>query len=343
MVDSAVVAVKPSSPSYTMNTMIGFLVGCILTIGFIVLKEFFDVSIRAEEDITRNCTYPILAAVPDLMASSKGGYGQEKRSGQRPGEQGRVAIVGKDVDFAASEAYKLLRTKLQVSFADDKGCRVLGVSSALSGEGKSLTAVNLAYNLSQLDKKVLLIDCDMRRPSLPIKLPIAKTPGLSNFLTGQGELANVFQYCGLKGEEDAFAVIAAGRNPPNPVELLSSERMSRLLKHLRKEYDYVILDLPPIGEVSDALAVAPQLDGVLLVARQDYCDRIAFTSAVRQFEFIGCRILGIVFNCATETSGAYGKYHKKYYKRYEDSYRSAAERTARRNTEPKESRDGTAV
>jgi capsular exopolysaccharide synthesis family protein len=118
--------------------------------------------------------------------------------------------------------------------------------------------------------------------------------------------------------------VAAGRNPPNPVELLSSGRMEKLISRLRDSYDYIILDLPPVGEVSDALAVAKLTDGVLLVVRHNYCNRLALTSTVRQFEFVGARILGIVSNCANENVGAYGKkYYKKYHGRYEGSYARA--------------------
>ena len=129
----------------------------------------------------------------------------------------------------------------------------------------------------------------------------------------------MFQYCGVEGDEQAFHVIAAGQIPPNPVELLSSARMSMMLKQLRGMYDYIILDLPPVGEVSDALAVAKETDGILLVVRQNYCNRVVLKDAVRQFEFVGSKILGVTYNCATESSGSYGKkYYKKYY-----SYSSA--------------------
>ena len=187
-----------------------------------------------------------------------------------------------------------------------------------------MSAVNLSYTLSQLDKKVLLIDCDMRRPSIAEKLGIIKGQGLSSYLSGQIELERLIQKCGIPGEEDAFSVISAGRTPPNPGELLSSERMAGMLNRLRQEYDYVILDFPPVGEVSDAMAVAKQVDGMLLVVRQNYCNRIVLGAAVRQFEFIESRILGIVYNCTSEGGIGYGKgYYKRYYKRkYGRYYRS---------------------
>ena len=325
VVDSSVVSSVPSSPSYTVNTLMGFLIGFVLAAGWIVLQELFNVTIRSEEDIAQVCKHPILAEVPDMAAPSKGGYyyasgnKKKKKSAYATNKQasGQPLLIGSGISFAAAEAYKLLRTKLQFSFTDESGCRVIGVSSALSGEGKSLSAVNLAHTLSQLDKKVILIDCDMRRPTLAEKLKIKSKPGLSNFLTGQSDTEGMIQYCGIKQEEKAFHVIAAGENPPNPIELLSSKRMASVLKGLRKTYDYVILDLPPVGEVSDALAIAKETDGILLVVRQNYCDRLALGDTVRQFAFIDSKILGIVFNCTNEHSG---KYDKGYYKRYHRSY-----------------------
>lgn len=333
VVETAVLPVNPSSPSYPINTVIGALFGFTLIAAIIVLREIFDVTIRDEEDLNQSCKHPILASVPDMTAPSKGGsyYDKNKKGGaySASGQQTRTGLLGKNVSFAASEAYKLLRTKLQFSFADDNNCRVIGISSALSGEGKSLTAINLAYTLSQLNKKVILIDCDMRRPTLAEKLGISKTPGLSSFLSGQCDLNTMLQACNLKGDEESFAVITAGQNPPNPVELLSSARMEAALNAFRKHYDYVILDLPPVGEVTDAMAVAKKTDGILLVVRQNFCDRIVLADAVRQFEFIDSKILGVVMNCTVESGRTYGKsYYRRYYKYYGSSYANAASSTA---------------
>lgn len=337
--DAAVVPVKPSSPSYTNNTIIGFLLGFVLAVGGIVLDEIFDVSIREDEDITQTCRHPILASVPDMQSQGKGGheysYDRKKKGAAQPR---KTALMGSNMSFAASEAYKLLRTKLQFSFAGDNSCRVIGLSSALSGEGKSLTSINLAYSLSQLDKKVILIDCDMRRPTLAEKLNIRKKPGLSSHLTGQCGLEELVQYCGIPGDEQAFHVIAAGQNPPNPVELLSSGKMTAALEALRQHYDYVILDLPPVGEVTDAMAVAKVLDGMLLVVRQNYCNRIALGDAVQQFDFIGTKMLGVVFNCTSEGSGK-GYYKKGYYRSY---YRKYAHGSYENNTRSADDRSHTA-
>lgn len=323
IVDSAVFPTTPISPSYTKNTMLGFLVGLVLSIACVVLMDLMDVTIRTEEDIAQSCKHPVLASVPDMQIHSKGGsyYGYGK-NGKRT--SGRRRLIGSDISFVAAESYKLLRTKLQFSFADEQNCHVIGMSSALTGEGKSLSSVNLAYSIAQLGKRVLLVECDMRRPSLHEKLPINREPGLSDFLAGQTSADTLIQFCSIPEEEQAFHVISSGNIPPNPMELLSSAKMEKTLAALRENYDYILLDLPPVGEVSDALAAAKFTDGMLLVVRQNYCDRVALNAAVRQFEFVDSKVLGVVFNCTEEDRKGYSnKYYKRYYKRASKKYARA--------------------
>lgn len=318
VVDTAVVAASPSSPSYLQNAVIGFLIGFLLSVSGIVLREIFDVTIRTETDVTQCCKHPILTTVPDMTASSKGGYyyntnGDKKKQNKNVAADGKQSgFVGGKIPFAASEAYKLLRTKLEFSFADDNDCHVIGISSSMAGEGKSLSAVNLSYALAQLDNRVLLIECDLRRPTISKKIPVAKMPGLTNFLAGQTSVEEIIQCCQMD-QSSAFHVISSGRIPPNPIELLSSDRMQKLMEVLRKNYNYIILDLPPTGEVSDALVAAKLVDGMLLVVRQNYCNRLVLEDTVRQFEFVDAKILGLIVSYASENNGSYGK---KYYRRY---------------------------
>ena len=342
-----------SYPSPAQNTILGMVIGLVLMVAFVVLREIFDVTIRTEEDIQRSCKYPLLAKVPDMASHHRGGYyrygryygnygygayakvdKKDKKTKKGAAEPKEVITVGSGISFAASEAYKHLRTKVQFSFTET-GCHVLGVSSAMAGEGKSLTSTNLAYSLTQLNKRVLLIDCDMRRPSLAEKLKIEKHPGLSNYLTGHATMAEAIQYVKLD-LESPMHVITAGRNPPNPMELLSSEKMERAVAELKESYDYIILDLPPVGEVGDAMAVAKLTDGILLVSCQDYGTRVALNNAMNQFEFIEAKILGVVLNRASDGKRSYGyryyyrRYYKQYgyysrYKSYESSYMDAVQ------------------
>ena len=140
------------------------------------------------------------------------------------------------------------------------------------------------------------------------------------------------QYCGIDGDQQAFHVISAGQNPPNPAELLSSKRMSVALEVLSKHYDYIILDLPPISEVSDALAVAGKLHGILMVVRQDYCNRVALAAAMRQLAFVEAKVLGVVFNAVSEEHHSYGRKYHGYYKRGYGYYSRYYGRDYRRDT-----------
>lgn len=310
VVDNPRLPTEPSSPSYSLNTVLGFLAGLLITLAAIVLNDVFDVTVRSEEDITRKYNLPILSSVPDMEAPSKDGYYSYQSAGKTTSAKKSKNHVGSEISFAATEAYKLLRTKIQFSFADENSCHVIGVSSAMAGEGKSTTAVNLAYSFAQLGSRVLLIDCDLRRPSVPDKIAVAPKPGLTDFLALQTYLPDVLQKCQL--DEVSFNVIASGHIPPNPIELLSSQRMAKAITVLRKSFDYIILDLPPVSEVSDALAAAKLTDGMLLVVRQNYCNRLRLEDAVRQFEFMDQRVLGVVVACAVDETTGYKKYYKKY-------------------------------
>ena len=316
VVDSAILPKGSSAPNYTQNTLVGFLVGFVGIVAVLAILELMDNTIRQEDDITQISSHPILAAVPDITAPSKSSAYGRKMGKTEEVAKPDVPLIGGEIPFTALESYKLLRTKLQFSFAEGDGCRVIGVTSALSGEGKSLTAINLAYSLSELGKRVILIDADMRRPTLAKKLSIKNEPGLSSCLTGQRDLNNLLQNCGIADNEKAFRVIAAGQNPPNPVELLSSNRMDVMLETLRKHYDYIILDMPPVTEVSDVLAVANKLDGVLLVVRHNMCNRTVLNSTVRQLAFVNAKVLGVVYNGVNEeVDGYFKKYYKRYYQR----------------------------
>lgn len=333
VVDAAVAATKPSSPDYKNNTIIGVALGLLLSMGAIVLQELFDVTIRMEEEIASVCSHPVLAAIPDMEENTESRCYNRKKSKTKEGK--KTTMVGGDVSVSAAEAYRLLRTKLLYSLGDKKGCRIIGISSALNSEGKSLSAVNLAYSLSQLNQKVLLLDADMRCSTVIGGLPVAKGPGLSDFLTGQNDLNALIQCCGLPEEKQAFSVISSGRIPSNPMELLSSPRMEEFLALLRQYYDYILIDLPPVGVVADALVVSKWTDGFLLVVRQDGCNRLALKNAVRQFAFVDARVLGVVYNGATADGGIFGK-DKRSYQKYDHWVQQSYEKTGNESQKEQE-------
>ena len=251
-------------------------------------------------------------------------------------EDTRKDTIGEKRSFAATEAYKRLRTNVLFSVSDDKKCRVIGVTSAMAHEGKSTTAINLAYDMKKVGKKVLLIDADMRLSRVAKVLEINRSPGLSNFLTVDNNGDHLLQHSEML---DNLTVITCGDLPPNPTELLSSKRMGALVDTLKKAFDYIIIDLPPVTEVADPLIVSKLIDGMIVVVRQDYADRNLLSDAVQQLRYNEVKILGFVMTCAQHESKYYKYKYKKYYKKnyhhgYRYGYGYANSYNAEQNSEP---------
>lgn len=215
------------------------------------------------------------------------------------------SMLGDQLNFAAAEAYKLLRANLTFSLPDEQKCRVVGVTSAVRGEGKSTTSINLAYTLAETGKRVLLVEADMRRPQLAHRLAIDAAPGLSNLLAGLCREKDVVQDVGLL---ENMKVITSGDVPPNPSELLGSERMSTVVETLAQSFDFIIFDLPPVNAVSDGLVVSRFIQGMIVVVRQDYSDRQGLSAALRQLEYMHIKVLGFVMTHSSISGGRYGRY-----------------------------------
>ena len=225
----------------------------------------------------------------------------------------RKHILTSKSGFYVREAYKTLRTNVNFALADTEGCKVILVTSSMQSEGKSLTALNLAISLAQTEAKVLIIDCDLRRPKVGRLLGASTTVGLSNLLMDPQKLTGTV----LKHEPLGISVILSGDIPPNPSELLASARMQALITALRGTYDYVILDTPPVDLVIDPVVLSPLSDGVLFVVKAEQSERGAVIHAVEQLEYAKARILGFVFNGMNAESGSgYGKYRYRKYGRY---------------------------
>ncbi|MBQ1772429.1 MAG: CpsD/CapB family tyrosine-protein kinase [Clostridia bacterium] len=221
--------------------------------------------------------------------------------------------VCEHLSFAAKEAFKRLRTNLVMSFPDeDTLCKIVGVTSAQPSDGKSTIALNLSYSLAELGKRVLLIDADMRRASIHAKIDIEKTPGLSNLLDNLNTIqVTMKEYTSSTGPTK-FKVIPSGDVPDNPSELLSSRRMAALLSRLAESFDYIIVDLPPVGAVIDAVSMAKLVDGMIVVIRENSCPRSLLDECVGQLNYAGIKILGFVVNGALEGSSKKYQYKKGY-------------------------------
>ena len=226
-------------------------------------------------------------------------------------------MFGPNLNFAATEAYKLLRTNLMFSFPDEGVGHVIGITSSVQDEGKSSTACNTAYALSEAGCRVLLLECDLRRPTLGSKLGISRTPGISNLLVAKGDYQDAVQHCNLAPNLD---IISSGDIPPNPSELLSSSRMQELINELKGKYDYIVIDLPPVTAVSDAIAISKNLDGVVMVVRDGVSDQQMLAEALRQLEMVSVRILGFAYRDSDDSNKKYGKYYRKKYYKYSNEY-----------------------
>ena len=228
----------------------------------------------------------------------------------------RRYILNKNSNFFVQEAYKTLRTNVRF-FLSSEGCRKFCVTSSDAGEGKSITILNLAISFAQTGQKVLLIDGDLRRPTLARLMVENATPGLSNVLAG------------LCAEKDAIRsgiypnldIIFSGEIPPNPSELLGSERMQKMIKQLEEVYDYILIDTPPVGIVADTCIVGNVVDGVLFVVRQNQAEKEPVARSVRQLEMSGAKLMGFVLNGTKEEVGKKNKYKYRYKYSYESKPR----------------------
>ena len=228
-------------------------------------------------------------------------------------KQSKKRIVCENLSFAAKEAFKRLRTNLVMSFPqEDTSCHLIGITSAQPSDGKSTIAINLAFSLAELGKRTLLIDADMRRASIHEKAGMEKTPGLSNLMGSTNSIASAMRKYQSSTSSVSFDIIPGGDAPKNPSELLNSKRMATLLQTLSTAYEYIIIDLPPIGAVVDAVSVAREIDGMLVVIRENTCPRGLLTDCMQQLEFAGVQVFGFVVNGALEGSGKKYQYNSKY-------------------------------
>lgn len=229
------------------------------------------------------------------------------------------AAYGGGLSFAAAEAYKLLRTNILFALPDERKCRVIGVTSSLGGEGKSTTAMNLAYMLGEASERVLIIEGDMRLPTISKRLGLKSAPGLSNALAGMLDGGDIIQDSRI---QENLYFISAGDIPPNPSELLGSKAMGALLEELSRQFTFIILDLPPVTAVSDALVASKVVDGMVVVVRQDYANRRALAETMAQLSYADAKVLGFVAtNADVQARGKrYYKKGGKSYSRYEYRY-----------------------
>lgn len=213
-------------------------------------------------------------------------------------------LLNEDSLFAVQEAYKTLRTNVILSLpGTDSHC--IGITSAMPGDGKSTNAINLAISFAAIGKKVILIDCDMRMPTIASKLGVSRRPGLSNWLVGECDIKSILHRIARLG----FDILPAGDIAPDPTRLLETMQIQVLLDELKKHYQYIFIDLPPITSVPDGIILSKYIDGFLLVVQHDKTEHRAISEMIKQLHFVDAKIVGFVYYNADPEG------HREYYKR----------------------------
>ena len=298
---SSVVQVEPASPvlipvepRVILNTILASLLGILLSIGAIVARESLDDTIKTPDDITRKFKLPVLGVI----------------NHHEPEIDSPITLT--DPRSPIAEAYRILRTNVSYTSVD-RPLRTLMVTSAEPGDGKTTTTSNLGVVMAQNGKKVIIADCDLRRPHIHTYFGLNNQQGISTlFAHSPGMLDRTRQLTKVEG----LSIITSGLLPPNPSELMSSQKMQTILNVMCQATEVVLIDTPPILTVSDASALAPSLDGVLLVVRPGKTRTSILRQTLEQLRQVNARVLGIVLNDVDTRGKSYG-YHYKYYRGYE--------------------------
>ncbi len=309
--DFAMLPLDPIRPRKGRSLLLSILLGLSLGLGLAALRDYLDETVHTREDLARVTGLPVLALIPRIAGTVNG----NGRNGSSVHDR---LVTRFDVSNPASEAYRAFRTN--ITFLDlEKKAQVLVFTSPGPAEGKSTSAANLAITLAQQGKKVLLVDCDLRRGIVHKVFEGTKEPGLTNVLLDQGTLSQALQQVSLD-DDSVLDVLPTGTLPPNPSELLGSEPMRRLVAQLRESYDTILLDSPPLNVVTDAAVVGTLADGVILIARAGATARDSLRFAANQLKAVKAPVSGVVLNDVDfhgrdryyGTGGAY-----RYYYRYD--------------------------
>ncbi len=228
---------------------------------------------------------------------------KDSRTSKSSIEENSKRILSKESSFDIHESYKELRTNIMFSLPVS-GCKVISVTSGIASEGKSTTCFNVAITFAETGAKVIVVDCDLRRPNVANLLQIKKDKGLSNVLIKDCSLEDAI----IATEYTNLDTLVAGKIPPNPAELLSSAPMKELIDTLKQRYDYIFLDTPPVNVVTDASLLTKLVDGYIIVVKQFRAEKTALVETVRKLNFVDAKILGFILNGVRYTKMGYGKY-----------------------------------
>ena len=319
VIDRALIPGGPASPNPSKNLVFGTILGVFAGLTAALIREMLDKKIRTKEDVQRvTAGLPILGAIPRLVPVSPARLGKHTSNGNGNGNgTGKVvpvpaaagighALIAREPSHDVSaEAYRALRTNITFAAADHAN-QVLVLTSALPGDGKSTSSANLAVTLAQQGVRTLLVDADLRKGVLHSFFGCQREPGLTQVLIGEKSLAEAVQPVGLGGSTDTLFLLTSGRFPPNPAELLGSERMSALVEEMRQSYQMIVFDTPPLTVVTDAAVLGTLADSTILVARAGATDKRALHHAAAQLFHLRVHVSGTIVNDFDPKQSGYG-------------------------------------
>lgn len=310
VLDTAETPVRPARPRRQLVLLLGLLGGSMLGVGLVFVMEFVDDRIRTPDDMRTHLKAPYLGMIPQSEVENASSA-DDRRSLLRSSEPRLLLGAGAPAGF--TEAIRSVRTNLIFSSADE-GSRAVLVTSAAPSEGKSCISANLAIALAQLGRKTLLVDADLRRPHQHSLFEVGLEPGLSNLLVGDANEAAPVRETSVPG----LSLITAGKIPPNPADLIGSDRFARLLDSCHSRFDWIVLDTTPILPVTDALLVARAVRKVLFVVGSEATSRRVAADALERTAETGADVLGAVLNKAKLERHPY--YYSRYYRREYSRY-----------------------
>ncbi len=331
IIDKAEVPKGPVSPKKKKNLILAFLIGIFGGVGLCFLMEYVDNTVKGPEDVEKLAGLPSLGVIPYLppegmKKKKKYGYYSKYKSSYSYGKENPKSEETlpeiKEIElvnhlypkFFISEDYRTVRTSILLSHAESPP-KTIAFSSALPGEGKTATLANMAVAFSQLEEKVLLVDSDLRKPRLHRIFKVKNIGGLSGYLTGKVSIEDAVQ----KTNVENIWIIPSGPIPPNPAELLNSDKMKGMMDEFKKRFDVILFDSPPLLVVVDAVIISSFVDSTVFIIEAGKTTRKPFLQAVEELKRAKAKVIGVLFNeVKAKGEGHYSPYY--HYYRYRSHY-----------------------
>jgi len=306
----------PSSPNVKLYTMAGFAFGFIAAAAFFILSDMFSNTVKGENELTDKLQLAVIGTVPDFFSLKELHIPRSVKTANKKimSKEGSNAkhltdytLLRQNSPFVVSEAYNMIQTNLRFSMSTTNS-NIVVITSSLPNECKSTTSVNTAISAALSGMRVLLIDGDLRNPTIHRILKKGNRKGLSRIIAGFDRVEETLQ----PGPQPGMDILTAGPTPPNPSTLLGSDSMGKLLSSLSKNYDLIIIDMPPINIVADVMAIAKHTSGVVLAVREGKTKYSDLSKAIAKVNTAQCELLGVVLTDSERMSSGYGDYRYGY-------------------------------